>query len=107
VFTLSSTPSADPIELPEASVVQAKKHAELASCGVSLSALSMFKEQVAWADVVNYHFPWPFADYLHFRAHVDKPTVLTYHSDIVRQRLLRIVYFPLMNSFLRSVDRVV
>ncbi len=37
----------------------------------------------------------------------EKPTVVTYHSDIVRQRLLKAVYQPLMRRFLDDVDAVV
>lgn len=55
----------------------------MASCSISFSALPYFKRLVEWADVVHYHYPWPFADLLHFAARVRKPTVLTYHSDIV------------------------
>lgn len=67
----------------------------------------MFHQLVRWADVVHYHFPWPFADVLHFAAGVKKPAILTYHSDIVRQRVLKTLYRPLMRRFLRSMDRII
>jgi glycosyltransferase involved in cell wall biosynthesis len=80
---------------------------ELASCNVSASAFRAFRELGAWADVIHFHFPWPFADLLNqFIVH-NKPTIITYHSDIVRQKFLRWLYTPLMHSFLRSADRVV
>jgi rhamnosyl/mannosyltransferase len=46
-------------------------------------------------------------DLAHFLARVNKPTVLTYHSDIVRQKALLRLYQPLKNRFLRSVDAIV
>lgn len=106
---LSLSPSPDPavVNLPEAQVFRAKLTFEIASCGMSLSALSLFRGLVEWADLVHYHFPWPFADFLHFYAKVSKPTLVTYHSDIVRQRALNAFYTPLMKRFLRSVDRIV
>ena len=106
---LSLSPSPDPavVNLPEAQVFRAKLTFEIASCGMSLSALSLFRDLVEWADLVHYHFPWPFADFLHFYAKVSKPTLVTYHSDIVRQRALNAFYTPLMKRFLRSVDRIV
>ena len=67
----------------------------------------MFKRLAKWADVIHYHFPWPFADVLHFATKVNKPTVLTYHSDIVRQRFLGWLYAPLMRRFLGSIDQIV
>lgn len=79
----------------------------LASTGFSFSALRDFKELVRQVDIVHYHFPWPFMDIMHFLARVNKPTVLTYHSDVVRQKMLLQIYRPLMNHFLACVDCIV
>ncbi len=88
-------------------VYQPRLNFELASCSVSWESIAMYKRLQGWADIVHYHFPWPFADVLHELAPPGVPTVLTYHSDIVRQKVLSQVYKPLMNRFLRSVDRIV
>jgi glycosyltransferase involved in cell wall biosynthesis len=40
-------------------------------------------------------------------ARVKKPSVVTYHSDIVRQKKLLRLYQPLKRRFLRSVDTIV
>ncbi|HEY0063137.1 MAG TPA: glycosyltransferase family 4 protein [Telluria sp.] len=80
---------------------------EIASNGMSFAAIGELKRLAAEADVVHYHFPWPFADMAHFMARIDKPSVLTYHSDIVRQKLLLKVYQPLKRRFLESVDAIV
>ncbi len=80
---------------------------EIASNGFSLSVFARFAELAREADVVHYHFPWPFTDVVHFMARMHKPTVLTYHSDIVRQQTLLRFYRPLMMRFLGSVDRIV
>jgi rhamnosyl/mannosyltransferase len=79
----------------------------LASTGFSFSAIRDFKRLAAEADIVHYHFPWPFMDLVHFVARVDKPALVSYHSDIVKQRLLLKLYQPLMSRFLGSADRVV
>lgn len=107
VFTLSRVARPEPIEREEARVFQAQQTLELASCGMSVSALSAFKTQIEWADVIHYHYPWPFADVLHLASKVAKPTLVTYHSDIVRQKLLGHIYRPLMNRFLGDVDRII
>ena len=106
---LCVSPSVEPrvVRRAEAVVYRSKLHAEVASCSVSLQMLSMFRRLLKWADVVHYHFPWPFADVLHFAAGVKVPTVLTYHSDIVRQRFLALIYAPLMTKFLNAIDRIV
>ncbi|AMB87542.1 glycosyl transferase family 1 [Pseudomonas agarici] len=80
---------------------------QVASTGFSLSAFKDFSELAREADIVHYHFPWPFADVVHFATCLRKPTVVSYHSDIVRQKFLLGLYRPLMHRFLGSVDRIV
>jgi O-antigen biosynthesis rhamnosyltransferase len=46
-------------------------------------------------------------DLVHFAVRPAKPTLVTYHSDIIRQRLLLALYRPLQSRFLAGVDRVV
>ncbi|WP_218182758.1 glycosyltransferase family 4 protein [Pseudomonas gingeri] len=79
----------------------------VASTGFSLSAFRDFKELAHEADIINYHFPWPFMDVVHFWTGVRKPTVVSYHSDIVKQKTLLRLYQPLMHHFLSRVDRIV
>ena len=107
VLSISRSVQPRVVRRPEGAVFRARLNFEVASCSVSWQALPMFRRLLAWADLVHYHFPWPFADVLHFAAGVRQPTVLTYHSDIVRQRALGWLYAPLMRRFLASVDRVV
>ncbi len=84
-----------------------KENFSIASNSISFSLLRDFKKIAQKADVIHYHFPWPFADVLHLFWRIRKPSVLTYHSDIVRQQQLLFFYRPLMNRFLSSVDRIV
>lgn len=88
-------------------VVQAREDFTLASTGFSRQSIGLLRELSAEADIVQYHFPWPFMDVAHFMARVSKPALVTYHSDIVRQKLLLQVYKPLMKTFLGSVDAIV
>jgi rhamnosyl/mannosyltransferase len=59
------------------------------------------------ADVIHYHFPWPFMDVIHFATMIKKPTVVTYHSDIIRQKQLLKIYRPLMWKFLEGMNRII
>lgn len=106
---LCTSPNVSPrvVRRVEAAVFRSKRDAEVASCSVSAQMLPMFRRLLKWADVVHYHFPWPFADVMHFAGGVRVPTVLTYHSDIVRQRVLGWLYSPLMTRFLGRMDRIV
>ncbi|CAI2717075.1 glycosyltransferase [Nitrospina watsonii] len=107
VCTLSPNPEPPVLKRKEANVYRFRRTFEIASCGVSIDAINGFKWLVDWADIVHYHFPWPFADLLHFLCRVKKPTVVTYHSDIVRQKNLLKLYRPLMRAFLNRVDIIV
>jgi rhamnosyl/mannosyltransferase len=79
----------------------------IASNGISFAAFGELRRRAAECDVVHYHFPWPFMDLAHFVARIDKPTLVTYHSDIVRQKMLLRLYQPLKHRFLQSVDTIV
>lgn len=86
---------------------RARRDAELASTGFSWSVLRRFASLASEADIVHYHFPWPFMDFVHFAVRMKKPSVVTYHSDIIRQKHLLTFYRPLQSAFLGSVDRIV
>lgn len=85
----------------------ARTHFEMASTPFSLSVFSRFRALAAQADIIHYHFPWPFMDLAHFLCGIKKVSVVSYHSDIVRQQLALKFYSPLMHQFLRSVDCIV
>ena len=107
ILTLSHRASPPVLQRPEGTVVRFKTTAEIASNPVSWQALGGFREQVEWADVVHYQFPWPFADVLHLLRGDSTPSVVTYQSDIVRQKHWLRAYRPLMRRFLEAMDAVV
>ncbi len=107
VLTLSADPTPPVVQLGHHEIHRARLDIQFASTGFSWSVFKQFRELAAEADVVNYHFPWPFMDLVHFASGVNKPSVVTYHSDIIRQKHLLKLYRPLMNRFLASADRIV
>lgn len=108
IFTLSPNPVPREIEFSEGRVVRAKSWAAPASCDLGgVSSLRRYRELAEWADVLHFHFPWPFGDVLHLLGHSSKPAVMTYHSDIVRQKWLGAAYGPLMRRTLRQMAAVV
>lgn len=80
---------------------------EVASTGLSLAFLLAYRRLAAWADVLHFHFPWPYADLVHRLSGVTKPFLVTYHLDITRQRILRMLYTPLRSWFLGRASRVI
>jgi glycosyltransferase involved in cell wall biosynthesis len=95
------------LDLPEATVYRYPITAQLASNPMSWAAWRNFGEHLKWADIVHYQFPWPFADLLHLCKAQKTPSVVTYQSDVVRQKRLMTLYRPLQDRFLRTVNRVV
>jgi rhamnosyl/mannosyltransferase len=107
VLSLSRDRRLEPFDYEGHTVHRVPLNFEVASNAVSVQAIAQLARMAAEADVVHYHFPWPFMDLAHFFARIDKPTVVTYHSDIVRQKVLLKLYEPLKHRFLESVDTIV
>lgn len=107
VLTLQRKPGESTVERTEATVYRSPLHMSIKSCDIGFNILPLYKELLDWCDIVHYHFPWPFADLLELIAGGNKPYIVTYHSDIVRQKLLGKFYRPLMNHFLGNAARVV
>ncbi|QNA97769.1 glycosyltransferase family 4 protein [Massilia sp. Se16.2.3] len=107
VLSLSREKNLVPIAFEGHTVHRVPLDFELASNACSVASLGALARLAREADVVHYHFPWPFMDLAHFAARVRKPSVVTYHSDIVRQKHLLRLYQPLKHRFLRSVDAIV
>ena len=107
VLTLSSNPFPSSVEVNGYLVHRVKLDLQIASTGFSFSAFKKFKDLASKADLIHYHFPWPFMDIVYFMSGIKKPSVVTYHSDIIRQKYLLKLYTPLMNRFLGSIDKIV
>lgn len=106
VLTLSPDPLPKTLTLGQHTITRAQETFNVASTGFSWQALGDFKRCVDEADLVHYHFPWPFMDVLHVAAQVRKPAVVSYHSDIIKQKHLLKLYTPLMHRFLRQMQAI-
>ncbi|MCS4091840.1 rhamnosyl/mannosyltransferase [Rhizobium sp. BK176] len=107
VLSLSKAPERESREFDGHIAHKAKLDFELASTGFSREVFARFRELSERADIIHYHFPWPVMDIVHLTSRLKKPTIVTYHSDIVKQRVLLQLYKPVMHRFLASVDRIV
>ena len=108
IFTLSQNPQPSILLRPEARVVRSRSWAAPASCDLGgISAFTTFSRLASESDVLHYLFPWPFVDVLHAAMRPDRPAVMTYISDVVRQRWLGAAYAPLMWRTLRQMRVIV
>lgn len=108
IFTLSTNCHPKLIESPEASIYRERSWMAPASCDIGgLSAFSTYLRLLKQTDIVHYFHPWPFADVLNILKKSDKPALLTYISDVVRQQYLGALYAPLMWHTLHQMDVIV
>ncbi|MBW9118299.1 glycosyltransferase family 4 protein [Rhizobium cauense] len=107
VLSLSRAPEQNSREFDGHMAHKVKLDFEFASTGFSREVFGRFRDLSEEADIVHYHFPWPVMDVVHLASSSKKPTIVTYHSDIVKQRFLLPFYRPIMYRFLSSVDRIV
>lgn len=108
IYSLSPKPIPNRINYPEASVVRTRSWITPASCDIGgIASLVSFRQLSNQSDLNHYFFPWPFADVLHATINSQKPTIMTYISDVVRQRVLGSIYAPLMWKTLRKMDLIV
>ena len=106
---LTVSPKAQPAQLqrPEGLILRGKRDFEIASTPFSLDAARQFAKLQRQYDLLHYHFPWPFADLMHLGLRCTTPAILSYHSDVVAQRTLNVLYAPLRERFLRQMRLIV
>lgn len=107
VLSLSEHADDQVMQMDGHQACRARTDFQLASTPFSASSFQKFAALATEADIIHYHFPWPFMDLVHFASRVKKPSVVSYHSDIIRQKNLLRLYRPLQRRFLSSVDRIV
>jgi len=86
-------------------VVRAGRLATVASTPLSLA----LPWQLARArpDVVHLHFPYPIGEVSQWLLRRGRATVLTYHSDVVRQARILRLYRPLLARVLKKTDALI
>lgn len=107
VLAMSPHAADRPIRLEGYELFQSQSLVDYASTPMSFRAISDFAYHAAWADIIHLHYPYPFADLAYLLSHTTKPTLVTYHSDIVRQKAMALLYSPLKRMFLNRVDQIV
>ena len=108
VLVTGPVPTLREVPVGQHHVFQARRTTERFSTPVSVEMMKVLPALARGYDLLHYHFPWPFADLLQLRLGRGRPYVVTYHSDIVKQRRLLWLYQPLlMDRFLSGAARVV
>ena len=86
-------------------VIRAARLACVASTPLSLALPWALSQQRP--DVAHLHFPYPLGEVSQHLLGRSRHTVVTYHSDVVRQKRILRLYRPIMLRVMRSVDRII
>ena len=105
VLVTSASGRTQVIETEGVRVIKAARLATLASTPISLALLSWVRQ--LQADITHLHFPYPWGEAAHLLFGNSQRTVITYHSDIVRQKSLLRLYRPFLRRLLARADRII
>jgi rhamnosyl/mannosyltransferase len=75
---------------------------QISSAPISLAMYPHLARLGREVDITHLHFPYPPAEVGQLLVGRGRPFVLTYHSDIVRQKVLGFLYRPFLGKVLRG-----
>lgn len=76
------------------------------SCPLSISFIFKFKKIAEKADVIHINMPFPLADVAMLLSGYKGRIVLSWHSDVVKQKKLLFFYKPVMMKLLKRADLI-
>lgn len=87
-------------------IIVIKKDFEISSNGFSFNLFKKFRELSKESDIIHYQYPWPTGDLLSLIA-PKKPSLVSYQSDIIKQKWLKKLYWPIEQYFFSHVDKII
>ena len=85
-------------------VIKAGRLATISSAPLSLGLFAWMRR--LQAEITHLHFPYPIGEMAYLLGGRSPRMVLTYHSDIVRQKYLLQLYKPILYHLLSCADRI-
>ena len=86
-------------------IIRAARLFTVASTPISLA--QAWKQLHLETDIVHLHFPYPPGEVVNYLGRKAKATVITYHSDVIRQRVILRLYRPLLWRVLKRADAII
>ena len=87
-------------------VVKTGRQLNISSAPISLSFYGWLRRLEKGIDITHAHLPYPPGELGHLLLGSSRALVLSYHSDIVRQRVLGTFYSPFLRVLLRRANRI-
>jgi len=88
-------------------VTKSPRHLNVQSAPISAAFPRDVARLTAGADVAHLHAPYPIGEACNLWFGRSRCTVVTWHSDIVRQRLLLRFYAPVLRRVIQRADRII
>ncbi len=88
-------------------VIKTSRWINISSAPISPAMFREARNLGQTADIVHLHFPYPLGELAYLFSGSRAKTIITYHSDIVRQKALRTIYQPFLWRILRKADRLI
>jgi rhamnosyl/mannosyltransferase len=85
-------------------VIRAGSAGKILSLPISLSFILELRKMSKEVDIVHFHVPFPLGDLACLMSNYKGRVVVSWHSDIVRQKKMMKLYKPLMKKFLERAD---
>lgn len=106
VLVTNTGPRTEQTTLNGVQVVKAGRLLNVSSAPVSLDFYRHLRRMEREADIAHAHLPYPPGELGHLLLGCSRRFVLTYHSDIVRQKVLGTLYRPFLRAVLRRADLI-
>jgi len=88
-------------------LIKAARHLDVQSAPISATFPSLVSRHTTKADIVHLHAPYPIGEACNLWFGRGKRTVISWHSDIVRQKSLLRVYAPVLRQVITRADRII
>ncbi len=87
-------------------IIKAGRQVNIQSAPLSIAFPSLVHRETTNRDIVHLHAPYPPGEVCNLLFGRARRTIITWHSDIVRQKTLLRVYAPLLRQVLKRADRI-
>lgn len=87
-------------------VIKTGRQATVQSTPLSAALPLTLRRETAGADIAHVHSPYPTGEAANLWLGRAKKTVITWHSDVVRQKTLLRLYAPTLRRVIRRADRI-
>ncbi len=106
VLVTNTGPATVEVTIDGVPVTKTGRQANISSAPISLGFFPAVRRLEAGVDVAHAHFPYPPGEVAQLLLGRSRRFVLTYHSDIVKQRVLGALYRPLLWLLLRQANLI-